>query len=341
MKQTIISASSAANDRALGALSFSLTPTYIMSSMKTLVVATILTLISSFLVSAQSMFDRVNDFDGDGKADYAVIRNENGQNIWYLQRSMAGFAGVAWGLPGDRITAGDYDGDGRTDIAVTRLSSNANGWVVTTYYLASSNGSLGTLQIEVPNAIGAVGVMNEDWDGDGITDLGLFQWHAIGGLSYRKSSTGTLAGVTMSWFQVRAGDVIGNGAADVVSTNPTSGETTIRNAAQGGQLIIAYGTTGDVFIPADFDGDNSGELTVFRPTTGQWWSMRLSDFTLAVRHWGINGDVPVPADYDGDGKTDLAIYRPGSPQSTYYVLGSTAGFSVLGFGISTDTPVTY
>ena len=29
-------------------------------------------------VAAQNMFRKVNDFDGDGRADYAVTRNENG-----------------------------------------------------------------------------------------------------------------------------------------------------------------------------------------------------------------------------------------------------------------------
>lgn len=87
--------------------------------------------LASLTASAQSMFDKVNDFDGDGKADYAITRNENGQKIWHLLRSTAGYAGVAWGLPDDFVTAGDYDGDGKTDLAIYRPASpQSTYWVL-------------------------------------------------------------------------------------------------------------------------------------------------------------------------------------------------------------------
>ena len=38
------------------------------------------------------------DYDGDGKADIAVFRD----GAWYLQRSSAGFTGVAFGAANDR-----------------------------------------------------------------------------------------------------------------------------------------------------------------------------------------------------------------------------------------------
>lgn len=43
------------------------------------------------------------------------------------------------------------------------------------------------------------------------------------------------------------------------------------------------------------------------------------------------------ADFDGDGRTDLSVFRPS--QGNWYILGSTAGFSVLNWGLSGDTLV--
>ena len=308
--------------------------------MRATLFAIVFTLISSLGVSSQSMFDKVSDFDGDGRADFAVVRHENGQKIWYLHRSTAGFIGLAWGLENDVVTAGDYDGDSKTDVAVTRLTLTPppNEWVVTTYYLASSTNSLGVVQFQTFNAVGSLGVFNEDYDGDGKTDVGLFQWHAIGGITYKKSSTGTLAGVSMNWFQVRVGDLTGDNSAEIAQWQPATGEFSV---VQGASYATRFGVQGDRWIAADFDGDNKGEIAIFRPSNGDWWWIRSSDNVVNALHWGINGDVPVPADYDGDGRSDHAVWRPSSPQGTYYVLGSAAGFSAFGFGMPTDTAVTY
>jgi spore coat protein A len=74
---------------------------------------------------------------------------------------------------------------------------------------------------------------------------------------------------------------------------------------------------------------------VFRPSDGMWYILKSSDGGNSFSHFGINGDVPVPGDYDGDGKADLAVYRDG----TWYINGSTTGFSAQVFGSSTDKPV--
>ena len=43
------------------------------------------------------------------------------------------------------------------------------------------------------------------------------------------------------------------------------------------------------------------------------------------------------ADFDGDGRTDLSVFRPS--EGNWYLQRSTAGFGVIKWGISTDTPV--
>ncbi|MDQ3799181.1 MAG: M12 family metallo-peptidase, partial [Acidobacteriota bacterium] len=44
-----------------------------------------------------------------------------------------------------------------------------------------------------------------------------------------------------------------------------------------------------------------------------------------------------PFDFDGDGKTDLSVFRPSD--SVWYLLRSTAGFTAVQFGVSTDRTV--
>jgi hypothetical protein len=303
--------------------------------MKKLLLAIVVTFLSSLTVPA-SMFDKVTDFDGDGKADYAVTRNVGGQKIWYLSRSTAGFAALAWGIDSDTVVAGDYDGDGRTDIAVARLVNPGGGMIgYRTYYLASSNGAVGTADIEAINIIGSGGPSNQDYDGDGRTDAAMFQWHSIGNIAYRNSSSGTVSSQNMTWFLVRVGDLNGDNSADVASYNPGSGELFTPSGT------VRWGVPGDRFVAADFDGDNKGDIAIFRQSSGDWWWIRTSDFVVNAAHWGVDGDIPVQADYDGDSRTDLAVYRPASPQSIFYVYGSTTGFSAIGFGVASDAPVAY
>ncbi|HEY0426749.1 MAG TPA: VCBS repeat-containing protein [Pyrinomonadaceae bacterium] len=61
----------------------------------------------------------IEDFDGDGKTDFAVFRPQEGN--WYILRSGTNELQVtAFGAQGDKPQPADYDGDGKADLAVYR-----------------------------------------------------------------------------------------------------------------------------------------------------------------------------------------------------------------------------
>ena len=72
-----------------------------------------------------------------------------------------------------------------------------------------------------------------------------------------------------------------------------------------------WGVSGDVPVPADYDGDGFTDAGVWRPSTGEWFVLlSASEGVSQVTQWGAPTDIPLPADYDGDGEVDYAVYRP-------------------------------
>ena len=119
------------------------------------------------------------DYNGDGKADFTVVRAVGGQSVFYTRLGSDGAASpgpdrqTAFGLSTDQIVPGDYDGDGKTDIAVTRNQANQFVW----YYIPSTGGPYQQVAWGTPSTDVQV---QGDYDGDGRTDFAVWRQPASG-----------------------------------------------------------------------------------------------------------------------------------------------------------------
>ncbi len=262
------------------------------------------------------------DFDGDGRADFALLRPSN--SIWYIRSSSAGgFYGFQFHAPGDRLAPADYDGDGRTDVAVFRPS---NGY----WYLQRSTAGFTAAHWGISGDIPAPA----DYDGDGRADLAVFRpsngyWYIMrsrdGFTSVHFGSNGDVP---------VPGDYDNDGKTDVAVFRPTNGAWYILGTSTGFSGVL-WGLPSDKPVIGDFDGDGRADQAVFRPSNGYWYINGSATGFRAV-NFGLPTDIPVAADFDGDRRTDIAVFRPSG--GTWYVLRSTQGFYGEHFGANGDLP---
>ena len=192
----------------------------------------------------------VGDFDGDGRADIALSGGEGwttlpvafsrGDGTFRITNApIAGFAAFATqgnGTGTTQLVAADFDGDGRTDLALTAGVIPGTSSLWTTMPVAFSNGD-GTFRVtNMPVAdfptfatqSGALAVAG-DFDGDGRGDVALTGgkgWTSVpvafsngdGTFRVTNTSAGSFATYATQGAQVVAGDLDGDGRADLALT---------------------------------------------------------------------------------------------------------------------------
>src|SRR5262249_39096890 len=149
-----------------------------------------------------------------------------------------------------------------------------------------------------------------DFDGDGITDIGVYR-HGTWFIrrSVDEGLTTTVLGGAPQDIPV-PGDYDGDGKTDIALYR--DGTWFIKRSSDGGEpMVIWGGMPQDIPVPGDYDGDGKTDIAVYRD--GTWFIKRSSDnLEPVIILGGMPQDIPVPGDYDGDGKTDIAVYRDGT-----------------------------
>lgn len=108
------------------------------------------------------------DFDGDGRFDASVVRNNGGSAQIFQLRTTQGSTSTFYGLFSDRFVTADFDGDLKSDFAIVR----DNGGILTWYAQTSTTNQIlavnfGTTATDTP--------VVSDFDGDNRSDIGVFR----------------------------------------------------------------------------------------------------------------------------------------------------------------------
>ncbi len=312
---------------------------------------------ASVTQASTSPAQHVVDFDGNGKTDFAVVRNTGGgpggQITWFINLNGPGTTYASqWGIQGDSYTPVDFDGDNKSDIAIWRGGAPT----VAAFYILQS--ATNTLRIERFGQTGDDPSVVDDYDGDGKADPAVYRAGANSGdpstWYYRGSLSNPSGNVTfVPWGQngdfPAPGDYDGDGKNDfVIQRNNGGGQARFwMSQTTAGFNSVVFGTPTDVIVPGDYDGDGKTDIATVRGSGGQlnWYVRPSSTGTISGAPTAVFGasatDFMAQGDYDGDGKTDVAIWRPSATPgaSAFWALGSTSGAFSVPFGQNGDFPV--
>jgi hypothetical protein len=119
---------------------------------------------------------------------------------------------------------------------------------------------------------------------------------------------------------------------------------------------VNFGTSTDLPVIGDWDGDGKDEIGVYRPDTGD----SQSEFHLITRDWAslsnpvgaadkvipfgyYPSNIPIAGDWEGDGDDDIGGFNPGNNKFYLYILNlgtsSAISYKDVPFGVSGDEPI--
>lgn len=208
----------------------------------------------------------VGDYDGDGKIDYTVSRDDGNTITWYsILSSTNTLRAVALGIPSAAlnfavVNGADFNGDGRDELVFFTISGDCSSTPVApcsiTYYANDSANGTGVFVRQFGNFNSDFTITPADYTGDKKADL----------VAVRQTSGPQV------WY------ILNSATNAVTATQFGISDTDVRN---------------DVQVRGDYDGDGRQDIAVWRRANQTFYYISSANGTIGGQQWGTAGDTPL------------------------------------------------
>lgn len=176
-----------------------------------------------------------------------------------------------------------------------------------------------------------------DWNGDRLSDVGVFGRQAGAAVFRKRLPNGTVALTTfgLPTDTPLVGDWNGDGQTDLgIRRQPTA--TFSLQKLNGGRHVFTFGDSNDLPVSGDWNGDGRWDVGTFDPATTTFF-LRDARGNVTTKLFGTVSSLPIAGDWDGDGRSNVGVYNPST--ATFRLAMPGGATKKVVYGTSTSLPV--